>query len=762
MRWLQAWAQLLRDGFEQSVIASCQFGSPHRKEFMFLTYGLKTSSLQVKCPGGHPHIKIEGAYTKSSAVYTWDLAKHLAQHFARALRAFAWAEDLDNKHAGYESVVVNDLLVSRQWHTQRCWSWKSKSHINILEGHSALQVVKKVAWDDRRIRFIGCLDSRVAKGALAKGRSSAVGLQKICKKQASLCVAAEVYPGWTFAPTRLNPSDDPTRDCAVRLASGHSILDLVDQRALQSLHHLQLSRPYANWIRLILLLGSFCPSLAVSGLGESCGRWTLDLWPGTPSCSESGSYPSSLDFGIWIFEEGGPCCAWLLFGHWISGLAWTVVIWVASSLLCAVCFGALDLNSSPRFSRWFRFCVLVAVAPYLGSGKVPVAEAMFAATPADAKRAADRAGILLKPSRVVRQSTLDFRRKLLEDFKIWLQGSHGIALEKLLTDKPPDGEEVSRLLVEYGQELFASGKAYNKYVETINGIVAARPCFKKALAGAWDLAFAWLQDQPFSHHPAMPLSVLLAMVTLALLWGWPTEAAVLALTWTGICRIGEVLLAERADLVLPCDAAPGVTFAMLRIRSPKTRGRAARHQAARVDPPDVVALLTATYARSPASSKLWPWSPATLRKRFRCLLEGLKLPTEKSCAGKPFDLGSLRPGGATYLLLSTEDSELVRRRGRWVTTKVCEVYLQEVLYSTYTEKLPTLAKQRIQALAMSFPQVQKAAISFLNAGIPPTVWNSTFQARDHKEHGADGGDRWYGAASATIFGQAADGKPSKQ
>lgn len=105
-----------------------------------------------------------------------------------------------------------------------------------------------------------------------------------------------------------------------------------------------------------------------------------------------------------------------------------------------------------------------------------------------------------------------------------------------------------------------------------------RPSLKKNLSPAWDLAFSWLQDEPHVHHPALPLSVLLAMSTLSLLWGWPTEAAIWLMTWIGLLRIGEVLEAVRSDLLLPRDSAPGIEHILLRIREPKTRGRGARHQ----------------------------------------------------------------------------------------------------------------------------------------------------------------------------------------
>ena len=67
-----------------------------------------------------------------------------------------------------------------------------------------------------------------------------------------------------------------------------------------------------------------------------------------------------------------------------------------------------------------------------------------------------------------------------------------------------------------------------------------------------------------------PLSILLAMSTTCLMWGWPVEAAVFALARGGILRIGEALLSRRIGLILPQDSVPGVDFILLKIRSPKT------------------------------------------------------------------------------------------------------------------------------------------------------------------------------------------------
>lgn len=92
-----------------------------------------------------------------------------------------------------------------------------------------------------------------------------------------------------------------------------------------------------------------------------------------------------------------------------------------------------------------------------------------------------------------------------------------------------------------------------------------------------------------------------------------------------------------------------------------------------------------------------------------------------------------------HFLLATDDIDMVRRRGRWMTNKVCEVYLQDVLYVTYTEKLPKHVRTRIQTLASAFSAVLRKAIGFLNIGLPPSVWYPTFKAQDNVELGAYGG-----------------------
>lgn len=95
MAWLKMWRRLLKRFYREAVIASCQFGSPHRKEFRVIGKHIDFDFLDTRCPGGHKHIPIAGALTKPSAIYVPALARHFAIAFKNALRVCETDQSLD-------------------------------------------------------------------------------------------------------------------------------------------------------------------------------------------------------------------------------------------------------------------------------------------------------------------------------------------------------------------------------------------------------------------------------------------------------------------------------------------------------------------------------------------------------------------------------------------------------------------------------------------------------------------------------------------
>ena len=694
MCWLVLWESLLALGFDEAVIASCVFGSIHRKEFRFLCYLLDVAAMERRCPGGHTHVRVEGSYTKASAVYVDGLAWHVGEAFHKALKALEVLDSLGPDVQGQENILANDIMTTSKWHTVRAWFWKRISHINVLELASAVSVLGSVAKSHSSVRFASFLDSSVCRGALAKGRSASYALQPGLRRACAWCIAFDLYPAWPFSPTRLKVADDPSRGSEPRVPVPLSLakkggLDLCKGVASG------LRRFAANWCRLCLLVLVMQPAHA------------LDFH----------TFPSG-------FLPQGLCSLPTYLAWFVAGAFFSVLLCIGLSCLVPLRVGCNTNKFSGLLSfhpprRPVRVAMVLLLLCSTG-GAMPIAPG----SETERQRVIRREGANLVATRAIKQQTRDRRKTYLDWFRKWLWNEKKVSFRFLMDHKPPDPEKLSEYLVDYGKELFRAGKAYGVFAETINSVAVERPLIRRQLTSAWDLAFAWLADEPHAHHPAMPISLMAAMVVVALYWGWPFEASVILMSWTGVMRIGEVLAARRKDVVFPSDAAPGTSFMLIIIRTPKTRGRSAHHQAARIDQVDVIRFLEAMYKDAPDESSIWPYSAATLRKRFKLLLEALQLPFSKGVAGRPFDLGSMRPGGATWMLHQTENPEYVRRRGRWLSSRVMEIYLQEVLVTTFLEKLRPRTRFLIELCAGEFAIVIDRVITFLDTGIPPRTWFS--------------------------------------
>ena len=73
----------------------------------------------------------------------------------------------------------------------------------------------------------------------------------------------------------------------------------------------------------------------------------------------------------------------------------------------------------------------------------------------------------------------------------------------------------------FGQALWREKAPYYRYAETVNACAMLDTTVKRALSGAWDLAYCWLEEEPGRHHLPMPRAVVGALACLALLQGWP-------------------------------------------------------------------------------------------------------------------------------------------------------------------------------------------------------------------------------------------------
>ena len=460
MAWLRFWKYLLSLGFEEAIIHSCAFGSIHNKPFRLLGFGLDMAPLNVPCPGGHTHVKVEGKYTKASAVYHPDLAMHVARQIKAALQAQPSVER--RIKPCHESVVINDILLQPGWETGAAWYWNNTGHINVLESRSFVSLEKELVRQGGDRRFSALLDSRVAKGAHAKGRSSAYSLRPSLLRSCSLQISGNIYPSYGFAPTRLNTADAPSRDSELPKPAEVSILDFMTSSEISALHAHQFSRATANWIRLYLLVViCSCPV-------EAAENWSHGL------SSFSGIWR---DFGFHCLS----CVSVVL----CLAFAWTFGLSLLKPLILLSPLGNVGLNNNNYFGTQLH--AVAFWGAFHPCGAMPL-------TPDnrdEVNRAARRGGNVLQADRIVLQSTRDRRVQLLSAFDEWIAANLRTTLEDLLDTRALDPELVAEALVSYGKELYAAGKSYGRFSETINAITSRRPALRRQVAAAWDLAFNW-------------------------------------------------------------------------------------------------------------------------------------------------------------------------------------------------------------------------------------------------------------------------------
>ena len=693
-------------------VDSCRYGSIHLKPFKFLGVHVDLRPIALRCICKEKHVKVEGAFTKSSATYTDELAAALAAALHTAILAkkdFHRSQD-EIEVAGLESQLSNLVMKSSPWRVHKDWKFKRMRHINLLELAAVEELVKDLAAGRGSSRISNFVDSNVVRCAVSKGRSSSKAISSGLRRIGANVVAGDLYMRFPFSPTRLNVADDPTRAAPLRSPVPSNLLESLSEEEMFKLAALgPLKRWASNWMCLTLgIFGrralylndkSIYPRRVLKPVASFKTSIEFDSTLGFPG---EGPYSSAFSLAIYLL---------LLLG--ICTLSPLVVLGISSSI-------PIFRRRSLGFSgAWLAMsCLSIEFRSHFGATAMP----MFPRNSADKFRAAtrERAGPLLQ-GRHVTAVTVSMRSSLLAAFEHWTE-TEGIPWAELLRDGLARIEEINAVIIAYGRQLHRCGRPYQHYAETINAIAGQRLSLKRSLQGAWSLAFSWLQSEPSAHHVAMPVQVLMALLSVCILWGWNHVGGMLALGWGAFLRAGEMLSARRQQLVLPSDVGFSTAFALFSIMEPKTRFSAAKHQCAKLDIPDLLQYVELCLAPLRPEQRIWPFSGQTMRTRLRQLLKAVGLQTERSITGKPLDLGSLRAGGATWALMALEDSELIRRRGRWVNSKTMEIYIQEVSAVQYMGTLESDVRSNVILLAGIFPKLLEKISKLSSFNIPMNAW----------------------------------------
>ncbi|CAE7186703.1 unnamed protein product, partial [Symbiodinium pilosum] len=245
------------------------------------------------------------------------------------------------------------------------------------------------------------------------------------------------------------------------------------------------------------------------------------------------------------------------------------------------------------------------------------------------------------------------------------------------SDGPPAGLPSQGLprLSRFGSRTFAkAGLPRYLLVYAITAVQDSHPHLRNQLTPAWQIDKKWQQAEPGECRPVISKPVLLAAVSVAILWNWHDWAAITLIGFLCMLHPSEFIALTRGDLILPSDALSSDRVAYVYIRNPKT-ARFARRQHCRLEDSLTLSFLEALFTHVPLDQKLFRASMSAYRNEWNAVMARLEVP--HTLAQRGATPGVLRGSGATFLYLEAEDLPLVAWRGRWARTKTVEFYLQE-------------------------------------------------------------------------------------
>ena len=139
-----------------------------------------------------------------------------------------WASFLTGKGPeGYDGELereighkeAHDFLKQKPWKVELSFAWRFKDHIVYLETRAILQAIQRFIshirvreTSTRATTLFIFVDARAALGACAKGRSSSRRLNVILRRIAIVCAVADIEMLYIWAPTDINPADNPSRN----------------------------------------------------------------------------------------------------------------------------------------------------------------------------------------------------------------------------------------------------------------------------------------------------------------------------------------------------------------------------------------------------------------------------------------------------------------------------------------------------------------------------------------------------------------------
>lgn len=302
--------------------------------------------------------------------------------------------------------------------------------------------------------------------------------------------------------------------------------------------------------------------------------------------------------------------------------------------------------------------------------------------------------------------SLQYRSRLsqaLTRFGLWTS-KRKMSLSGLAADP----ERANAFLIDYIQSLFDHGRPFGLAKETILALQTVFRHLKGRLRAAWDSVSSWRLRRPVRSRVPMRLEILLGLCRYgclaaarldqgrSLLWlAWVTS---LQAGFWGLLRPKELFGLRRSCVRLPGRfRVSSQNLAVLTVLEPKNRAFMGRVQVRLVRDPACVRWLEWWCKDMLPEQLIWP---ATRRTWVGMLNTALRFLGLEDVNLTP---GSLRAGGATFLLEQGIAVSNIRFAGGWASDHSLAAYLQEAEAAATLLDLSARTARRLAWLVDELP-----------------------------------------------------------
>ena len=275
-----------------------------------------------------------------------------------------------------------------------------------------------------------------------------------------------------------------------------------------------------------------------------------------------------------------------------------------------------------------------------------------------------------------------YQRRLLEGGRSLEAFLHEAGLDWTII-KREKAKRVDEILEQYIRQMHSKDKRSSLRLakHAVLMVQITRPRLRKSLQTAWNSIKSWEEQRPSNFRPPLPIPLLVAMVCKARIFAqnsrgpervlWHVFATLLMVGFFGMLRPGEIFNLRPGDINLANSLSLCSGFAVLRIARPKNAHQMGAQQCVERRHPDAMNWLAWLKNRGHSQESAgWPSNPTKFRNLFSRVCQSLNISQLR------LSPGSLRAGGATWLIDEGFEVSRVRFMGRWAHLRSLEHYIQ--------------------------------------------------------------------------------------